>query len=497
MNSTARALYQQATAYYRQGRPLLAIASYRRLLSIAPGFADGWYDLGYLLKQQGQHQLALEAYQQALNHGVRDPQEVHLNRAVIYADHLRQDDQAEGELRAALQLRPDYRPAQLNLGNLHEERGDRDAAVASYRSMLGTSSGSSDLDELQLEALARLSQLQAPNSAEDADLQRLRHVAESATPSDPQIHANLWFALARGYDRLTLYDDAFAAYARANSLAARVGAAYSAAGTTASIQSIMDQYGAAASAATAASDGLQPLFICGMFRSGSTLIEQVLGGHKQTAAGGELDHFPRLAKRLEAAGGQVNDAQLESWSTEYLQHLRRVAGTDRPLRYVSDKRPDNFLLLGLIKRIFPAAKIIHTVRNPLDNGFALYMQHLDQRVAPHSSDLAAIGHFYGQYRRLMRHWEGCFGEDIHRFDYDQFVRDPQPALESLYAFLQLSPDPDALDFHQRQSTVKTASYWQVRQPLYTQASGRWRRYERHLAPLRDALLEAGVDDLEG
>ena len=490
MKSSSQLLYQQAMAYYRQGRRPQAIQSYRRLLEAEPGFADGWYDLAYLLKQQGKHDEAIAAYQQALRHGVREPEEVHLNCAVIYSDHLRQGQDAEQSLRDALALNPNYAPAHLNLGNLFEERGLREEAVGSYEAIL--SAPERVEDHLQLEALARLSQLRPPQGPHDPILIRLRTVAAAATGSEPQTQANLYFALGRALDSLQLYDEAFAAFAKANQAAAKVGPAYSAKAAQAQFDAVIASSAPITDSQPVAAQTLEPLFVCGMFRSGSTLIEQVISGHAAISGGGELDHFPRLASSLR---GELSAAQAQSWSQEYLSHLKRISNDEKQLRYVTDKRPDNFALIGLIKQVFPRAKIIHTIRHPLDNGLSLYVQHLDQRVAPHASDLTAIGHYYGLYRRLMEHWVSCYGADIHHFDYDAFVSDPQPQLDRLFEFLDLPNDPNCLQFHQRRNTVKTASYWQVRRPLYRDASGRWRNYQSHLNPLRDALRAAGITDL--
>jgi hypothetical protein len=239
------------------------------------------------------------------------------------------------------------------------------------------------------------------------------------------------------------------------------------------------------------------VFICGMFRSGSTLVERVLAAHPAVAAGGELAWFPRLAAGplapYPASLARIDAATAARLAAAYRAHIAQLIAPDRPApRWFTDKRPDNFLLLTLIKRLFPRARIIHTVRNPLDNGLSIWQQHLDPRVAPHATDLAAIGHWYGQYRRLMRHHAACWPDDVLDFDYDGFVADPEPWLRRLLAFLDLPWEPACLDFHRRGGAVRTASYLQVRKPLYRDASGRWRAYGERLAPLRDALLAAGV-----
>lgn len=234
-----------------------------------------------------------------------------------------------------------------------------------------------------------------------------------------------------------------------------------------------------------------------MFRSGSTLVEQVLAAHPAVVPGGELDLLPRMAARqlapFPAAMATLDAARAAALAAAYRTETARLFPHAAEAAYLTDKRPDNFLLVGLAKRLFPAAKIIHTVRHPLDNGLSIHMQHLDPRGFAYANDLRDTGHYYGQYRRLMAHWKRLYPDSIHDFDYDAFVRDPQATAEALLAFLDLPWDPRCLEFHRLDNTVKTASYWQVRRPLYAEASGRWRQYRRHLEPLAEALRAAGVD----
>jgi hypothetical protein len=236
-----------------------------------------------------------------------------------------------------------------------------------------------------------------------------------------------------------------------------------------------------------------------MFRSGSTLVEQVLSAHPAVIAGGEMDFFPRLVRGtlspFPASMAALDSARATALAEQYRADVSKRFPEARRAGFVTDKRPDNFLLIGLIKRLFPAAKFVHTVRSPLDNCLSIYFQHLDQAAASYSSDLRDIGHYYGQYQRLMTHWRSLFPDDIFDLRYDAFVREPAPALAELLTFLGLEWDDSCLEFHCQPGVVKTASYWQVRRPFYTQASGRWGNYREHLGPLREALREAGVEEV--
>ncbi|MDQ3040232.1 MAG: sulfotransferase [Pseudomonadota bacterium] len=498
MNEYHEQLLRQAAILHAQGRRLEAIAIFRQVLADQPGSSEGWYELGYLFKAEGLFDEALHAYGEALALGIRRPEEVHLNRAVIYSDHLRRDGEAQVELEAALAIAPSFVPALLNRGNLHEERGEREQAVGCYDQVLaGAGSKDDPFRDLRFEALARIAKLRPPESFEDPLIRRLQDAI--AEPTGHVVRANLLFALGHILERLERFDLAFDAFAKANRwLLRQSGGAYQRANTTRLVDALIATFHSRGKdqLESPVADGSSPLFICGMFRSGSTLAEQVLAAHPKVTAGGEVDWLRQLATgRLApfpdsmAIPDNARDAAL---ADEYRAHLTKLFPVGLDQTYITDKRPDNFLLIGMIKRLFPDAKIVHSCRNPMDIGLSVFQQHLELRVTGYASDLGDIGHYYGEYRRLMAHWHSLYPGSIFDFDYDAFVREPRPALERLLDFLGLEWDDRCLRFHQLGNTVKTASYWQVRQPLSTRASGRWRNYAAQLGPLRRALQDAGV-----
>ncbi|MGV8944042.1 sulfotransferase [Thermomonas sp.] len=498
MNESNAERLRQAEILHGQGRRLEAIDLFKQVLAETPDASEGWYELGYLLKAEGLFEEALAAYAKALEIGIKRPEEVHLNRAVIFSDHLRRDADAERELDAALTLAPAYVPALLNRGNLHEERGEQAEALGCYDRVSPAGGGSEDPHrDLRFEALARTAKLRPPTDVDDPLFRGLLDAA--AAPCGNVARANLLFALGQAHERLEQFEPAFDAFAKANRwLRRQYGRSYDRDLTARFVDALIATFPSSGNNEVSASvtPGAAPLFICGMFRSGSTLVEQVLAAHPEVTAGGELDWLKRVAStRLApfpecmAVSDPARDAAL---AADYRAHLANlfpdgIAGT-----YITDKRPDNFLLIGLIKRLFPTAKIIHTSRHPLDTGLSVFQQHLDLRVAGYASDLGDIGHYYGQYRRLMAHWHALYPDSIFEFDYDSFVHSPKPSLEPLLGFLGLDWDDRCLQFHQLGNTVKTASYWQIRQPLSTRASGRWRNYGAQLEPLRQALQDAGV-----
>ena len=163
---------------------------------------------------------------------------------------------------------------------------------------------------------------------------------------------------------------------------------------------------------------------------------------------------------------------------------------------ITDKRPDNFLYIGLIKALFPDVKIIHTTRDPMDNCLSIFFLHLDQRMG-YALDLMDTGHYFRQYRRLMDHWKEMYPADIFDFHYDDFVRTPEAHGRRLYEFLGLSWDERYLARPTRGQAVKTASVWQVREPLHSRSSGRARHYSEHLVALREYLAGAPAYPEEG
>jgi tetratricopeptide (TPR) repeat protein len=474
------ALVGNAAALRRAGRVPEAMAAYRMLLAQYPDKPDSWYNLALLQRQSGDFDGALQSYQQALDRGISKPEEVHLNRGVIYADHMRRDDAAERELTAALALNPNFVPAILNLGNLREDQGRRTEAAALYERALV-------LDPNNATGLARHANISPVSGPDDPVVARLSRAASNPFASAAE-QAELGFVLGKVLDASGAYDAAFAAYEAANRASRDHGkGGYDRKAQEHLTDAIIETFKPELFNVARKGEATPAMFICGMFRSGSTLVEQILASHPAITAGGELNLIPQIARESLSPFPQ-------SVATATKQTLGELAATYRtalgklfpgaPL--VTDKRPNNFLFLGLIKLMFPDAKIVHTVRDPLDNCLSVYFLNVDQRVS-YALDLADIGHYYVQYRRLMAHWTACFGGDILDLDYDAFVRDPRPATERLLAFCGLDWDERTLAFHETPSTVKTASVWQVREPLYTRSSGRARHYERHLGPLRAAL----------
>jgi tetratricopeptide (TPR) repeat protein len=481
--SDPQALLRSAVALEKAGRTAEAEAAYVRVLARWPDLPDTWYNLARLQRQAGRLHAALASYQEALNRGVSEPEEVHLNRGVIYSDGLRQDEAAERELQAALALNPDYVPALLNLANLREDFGKQAQARTLYERILA-------LQPRCHLALARYAGVQRVAGPDDPLIARLRAaIADPGTAAADR--ADLGFALGKALDSCGAWDAAFAAYTAANrdsrQSAVPGTGVYDRRAHERLIDELIATFRPGHPTAAPLPQATRPLFICGMFRSGSTLAEQILAAHSRVAAGGELAFLPSLVRSelvpFPSAMASATPAQLDELAARYLDMLARLFPRGER---VTDKRPDNFLYIGLIKSLFPDARIVHTLRDPLDNCLSIYFLHLDHSMS-YALDLADIAHYYVQYRRLLAHWKTLYGADIFDLDYDALVREPRSTIELLTRFCGLEWEEACLSFEQRAGAVKTASVWQVREPLYQRSSGRWRNYAAHIEPLRKYL----------
>ena len=469
----------QAASALRDGRVRDGIAAHHALIAAGQSDAGTWYNLGYLLRCDRRFEEALAAYGEALAGGIDQAEGVHLNRAVILSEYLGRMTDAQDELRAAIALAPGFLPAWLNLANLHEDRGEAQVARDTYVHVLS-------LDPTNGRALARIASIDVFAGRAASAIAPLRQVL--ARPGlSPADAAEPGFALGAALDAMEYYDDAFAAYVTANR-AARHAAHPAYRYDPKRQERLIDEIIAATPAAQpSATEGMPaPIFICGMFRSGSTLIEQMLSRHPQITRGGELEIIPAFAAELRSdGGGMPSDAGCAALRERYWDEVHRQFGS---VARLTDKRPDNFLHIGLIKRLFPDAKIVNTTRHPLDMALSIYFLYFDDSIS-YGHDLDHIGHWIRQYRRLMAHWHRLYPGDIIDISYDRLVADPAPLMASALAFCGLPWTGAVLHPEQADGPVRTASVWQVRQRLHQRSSGRWRHYERHLAPLADLLDE--------
>ncbi|MDA0703165.1 MAG: sulfotransferase [Proteobacteria bacterium] len=509
--------YNLGEAYRALGRSAEAARCYRATLAADPedagaelGLADSLYDLGEL-------RAAVHHYRRALALMPDDP-EIHNNLATALLDQGDTDGALAGFERA-LALDPGFSEAHLNRANALRDAGRIDEALAAIdryeattpepvkadlaraacRQAMGDRDGARTLlvreierDPGDLQALSMFARISP--EAPDASIAALE-----AALAKPGLHAEdrrtAAFALGETLDRAGRFDEAFARYREGNALAA-ARRAYNAAATAAlfaRIEGVFDEAFFAAGGEAAGSPDPRPVFIVGMPRSGTTLVEQIAASHPRVHGAGEHDDLGRIAAALaetsqagqpfpEGARTLTGEAALSA-AERYLAAIARDAGD--ALR-ITDKMPTNFRFLGLAARLFPRARVIHIRRGALDTCLSCYMQDFTGAL-DFSNELEGLGHHYRLYDRLMRHWRNCLPIPMLELRYEDLVADLDSKAREIVDFLGLEWDSRCLRFHETERAVLTASTWQVRTPLYASAIGRWRNYERHLGPLRDAL----------
>jgi tetratricopeptide (TPR) repeat protein len=454
----------------QHGRVEPVLAAWDRFFKLHDNSAAGHFNFAWYIGRFGRVNLALAHYERALALGIERPEEVHLNMARLYSDMLRQDEQAKRQLDRALELNANYIPAMLNLGNLAEQSGDVVTAREWFTRAL-------QMDSKHPTALARLADTMSfTPSAADANeaAALLPSLRELATTSDD---ADLAFSLGRAEEQRGDYAAAWTHYQRGNEQDRATLSPYRAEAIEQGISRLIATCTPEWVSARQTQQAATPVFICGMFRSGSTLLEQMLAAHPAFKPAGEREFLPRLVatqlpdypQELE----RLDRKTLEVWAQAYADESRQVHGTDR---HLTDKRPDNVLYLGLARVLFPRAKVIITQRDARDVATSLFATRLGT-AAHYATDLTHIRHYLGQIQRLITHWQTLFGDDLIIANYEQLVADPRAALSQVLTALGESWDDQCLNFHQLRNPVRTASVLQVRQPLNAESVGRWKRFE--------------------
>ena len=235
-----------------------------------------------------------------------------------------------------------------------------------------------------------------------------------------------------------------------------------------------------------------PIFIIGMPRSGTSLIEQILAAHSKVAAGGELPYIQHMVNGLPELTGQprpwpqcILDTKQQNIDLLSQRYLTEIAQLSEQTQYVTDKMPHNFYYLGLIKLLFPKSKIIHCLRNPLDTCISIYFQNFKDGHE-YSRNLFNLGTHYHQYQSIMAHWKSLMF-DMHEIKYEELVHKPKDLIENMLEYCDLEWDDNCLNFHKVKRYVLTASFDQVREPLYTRSVNRWKHYEPYLDELNEGL----------
>ena len=452
-----------------------AIALSRRAIELEARLPEAYLHLGNALLAINEMHAAEAAYSAGLEVA---PEHAQLHLAHAMAERaLGRVDEAAASAQRALALRPNAADAVALLGSLAIDHGRFEEAEALLKEALTLSP---DLPEalIGLTAVRRMTAADAPwrDAAVRALSRRL-----------PVAHAiGLHHALGKCCDDLGESDAAFEHHRRGHELARRSRPPYDRAATTARVTRTLSVFDRRAldelRAAGLATE--RPVFVCGMPRSGTTLAEQILASHRQVHGAGEVLFWQFAADAECSAPPERRAATIAALGRQYVELL---AGLPAASARVVDKLPSNFKNLGLIHAALPQARFIHLERHPLDTCLSIYFQGFTAAHA-YATDLGDLGHYYREYRRLMVHWRRTLPpQTLLEVRYEALVEEPETWSRRMLEHIGLPWDPRCLEFHRTDRPILTASNWQVRQPIGKSSIGRWRRYERFLAPLRAAL----------
>jgi len=452
----------------------------REAIRIAPDFLLAILDLGQLLKEQDRYEEAIACFDRAIALEPSNAQ-AHFLRAGTLA-RASFTPEAAGGYRRCLELRPRHAGAQLGLGHVLKAIGDYDGAVAAYGGCIRVTPDSGEV----YWSLANLKTYRF----DDATIATMERHAQSAD-TGASSRVNFLFALGKAYEDRGDHERAWDRYRRGNE-AQRAEVSYDPVQTELVNDRIVEVYAEQLFAALAGGGDPDPspIFILGLPRSGSTLLEQVLASHPAVEGTAELPYVGRLATTLARRGRRggtypeamraLKPADLAALGAEYLARARmhRRAATPRFI----DKMPNNFPNAGLIALMLPNAKIVDARRHPLDACFSCWRQ-LFAKGQNFTYDFTEIGEYWLQYQRMMDHWDAVMPGRVLTVQYEEVVTDFEAQVRRLLDFCGLPFDDACLRFHESDRTVRTPSAEQVRQPIYGRSVGHWRHYERHLGEL--------------
>lgn len=437
-----------AMALQIDGRLDEAEAIYNEILQVDPDNTDATHLLGLVCGDRDDNTRAVALIEKAIRINP-NAAAFHHNIAGIYR-RLGRLTEAEAEFRRAIELKPDYGEAYQGLAEMVTfERSDPFFAQV-------------------------MAQLNSPGL-------------------EPRVRCYFHFAAGKFLDDVGEYAAAFEHYQLGNKAANKpFDSAEFRQQVKDTIYVFSKDYVESLSGSGNAS--AQPVFIVGMPRSGTTLVEQILSSHSRVFGAGELNEMKfvaqlavqisRIPQPWPNCVPGLNALCMGMLASDYLKRIARLLPA--PHDRVVDKHPLNFQFLGLIMLMFPNARIIHTVRDPLDTCLSCFFQNFT-KGQHYSFDLMTLAHFFNDYRRLMEHWETVFPGRILNVSYERLLEDQESETRRLLAYCDLEFEPAVLEYHKTDRVVKTASFLQVRKPIYKTSVNRWRRYSHELQEVADIL----------
>jgi tetratricopeptide (TPR) repeat protein len=484
INSAYLPAYNNLGNLYREMRMFdYALEMFNKALELKPDVPQSWYNLGMIYKNLGDGENAVQCFEKVIT---LDPANL---KARCQAGDCRGRllNDFEGALRefdSVIELNPDYVSAYTQKAGLLMIFGRYEEAGPLCRRIL-------EIDETNTTAYSGLigSKLHT-----EQDIQNLYGLLDNRSLDTKQL-VDVHFSLGSVFDDRKEYEKAFLHFQNGNRLH-RNTFEYNVGNFEQFVSKLIAMFDES-SITQYSNYGIAselPVFIVGMPRSGTTLVEQIIASHPQVYGAGELQYLAnlvqstlsledRLASRDQPIIPDLTEADISRLANQYLAYISKSgAGAKR----ITDKLPQNFLYLGYIAMMFPQARIIHCSRNPMDTCLSIFEKYFIFHH-PYAYDQKELGVYYKQYQRLMAHWESLLSDRILTIQYADLVSDLKGKSRQLINHIGLGWDERCLRFNETERSVQTASHKQVRQNIYTSSLERWRNYETWLGPLRDAL----------
>jgi len=511
------ALYNLANVLRDLGRLNEAVTCLERVLVLKPDFLEAHKNLGNILIDLGKFEEAIVCFKNAVSRNA-DFAEAHYGLGVAFEKKGALEEAVE-RYQQALILRPDYADARNNLGTVYKELGNLDGAVDCYRAALLVKPDYARAHNnlgLVLEELGQLKEAadsfrsaitHDPDKGEphrnlanvtkfsdyDADIQSMEDLYAHPDLSDEQ-RMHLAFGLGKAFEDLKEYEKAFEFLLTGNTLKRstfefsirKLESEFKGLKTTFT-KSLFKKFQKAGFSDEA------PIFILGMPRSGTTLVEQILASHPSVYGAGELEILSNLIKKEFGSifapefAGDLKQGDAERFSEAGGQYIAEIRKLSANVPFITDKMPQNFQYIGLIKLILPQARVIHCCRDPRDNCLSILKNYFTADGHYYAYDLSELGQYYTLYRDLMAHWHHVLPGYLFDIQYEALVRDQEMMTRKLLEFCELEWDDACLSFHKTKRSVQTASSAQVRRPIYKSSVKLWERYKLQLEPLLEVL----------
>ncbi len=471
-------------AYQGLGRLEEAITSFGKAIALNPRYVEALNNLGNVLKAESRFDEALVQYYDAVE--IR-PDSISYSNIGYTLQRLGRLDEALSCYQKSLEIKPDDVRVHNLIGDTYQQLGFMQKADNSYKRALA-------IDPVYTAALQNLARLQT-HTEHDEIIQSMEQVFSDPNTSELG-KMNLAFGLGKSFEDLQRYDKAFA-YIEFGNTSRRKEIQFS-------IDQVKQQFENLKKLFVpdffeqlqgAGSPDPSPIFVLGMPRSGTTLVEQILASHPDIYGAGELGY---LADTIETNFGEIDDIKTmdtirESgpdtflWSGEdYIKSIRKLSQSSK---LITDKMPGNFQHIGMIKLMIPNAKIIHCCRDPKDTCLSIFKTQFVEGGLDYAYDQQELGRYYNLYQNLMAHWSTVLPDFIFHIQYENLIADQENESRALIDFCGLDWNEDCLEFHKTDRAVQTASVAQVRKPIYNGSVQLWKRYEKQLAPLLQALSE--------